>query len=346
LPASTPICVVCAHANIKTDKENAERNLATAEHNRLELQKGLSCIRDENNDLKRRVMDLEENLTSLRFSCDELKFRLKQTKSESNLLRLDLLKGSAFDGLRLIKQLRARFSWIPGVNMLLNKMESRIRHGRVQYIISKISESGLFDEEFYIGTYPDVSKSGINPLEHFVTCGVFEGRYPNSCFDPAYYIKKSTDVMAEGVNPLLHYELYGWKERRNPSPEFNTKYYLDSNPDVERVGLNPLKHYLFHGKQEERRICPPNDFQCKLLQRLNRESQSWILFVGHDGIKAGSETVLLEIVRWFFIHTRKRLKVLLLSPGILSDEYAKYADVFVLASPDDSASNNLIDFLA
>ena len=78
-----------------------------------------------------------------------------------------------------------------------------------------IRRSGLFDNKYYLQTYPDVRKADIDPLMHFIK--------------------------------------NGWKEGRNPSSFFDTKYYLGTNPDVNKTGINPLFHYLKHGREEGRK---------------------------------------------------------------------------------------------
>jgi hypothetical protein len=39
--------------------------------------------------------------------------------------------------------------------------------------------SGGFDPEWYLARNPDVARAGIDPLEHFLKHGQWEGRAPN-----------------------------------------------------------------------------------------------------------------------------------------------------------------------
>lgn len=84
--------------------------------------------------------------------------------------------------------------------------------------IKLIAKLGLFDEEYYLKTNPDVKKAGIDPLKHFVK--------------------------------------HGWKEGCNPSAEFDTNFYLSTYPDVAQAAVNPLVHYIKHGKKEGRKTNP------------------------------------------------------------------------------------------
>ncbi|WP_122553412.1 glycoside hydrolase family 99-like domain-containing protein [Pseudomonas viridiflava] len=87
--------------------------------------------------------------------------------------------------------------------------------------IREIKSSALFDEQYYVTTYPDISNCG--------------------------------------MEPVVHYYLYGWKEHRNPSADFCTARYLHDNSDVALSGINPLFHYLKWGQKEGRNAYPVRD---------------------------------------------------------------------------------------
>lgn len=77
-----------------------------------------------------------------------------------------------------------------------------------------IEESGLFDKAWYLAQYPDVAKTGANPVEHYLRYGANEGRNPGPNFDTKWYFAKYRDVADKKVNPLVHYVQYGKKEGR------------------------------------------------------------------------------------------------------------------------------------
>jgi len=77
-----------------------------------------------------------------------------------------------------------------------------------------IKQSNLFDEEYYLQTYPDI----------------------------------------HGIDSIDHYIKYGWREGRNPRKDFNTIYYIETYTDVKLSGINPLRHYITWGKTENRLI--------------------------------------------------------------------------------------------
>ena len=71
----------------------------------------------------------------------------------------------------------------------------------------------LFDPDYYRSVYPDVARSGHDPVSHYRQHGAAEGRRPNPYFDTAWYVISSgAEVGVSGMNPFLHYVLYGYRE--------------------------------------------------------------------------------------------------------------------------------------
>jgi hypothetical protein len=67
-----------------------------------------------------------------------------------------------------------------------------------------IRAAGLFDDEFYLRSYPDVAADEVDPLLHYLMYGASEGRWPNPAFDPIFYASQAA-TLRRGENPLLHY---------------------------------------------------------------------------------------------------------------------------------------------
>ncbi len=80
----------------------------------------------------------------------------------------------------------------------------------------RIRASGLFDERWYLQRYPDVAQAGLDPVEHYLTYGVGDGRNPSADFNTRGYLGAHPDVAAAGMNPLLHYIQFGQREGRRP----------------------------------------------------------------------------------------------------------------------------------
>src|ERR1700712_19318 len=62
----------------------------------------------------------------------------------------------------------------------------------------------LFDRDFYLVANPDVADAGIDPLEHFLQCGMREGRSPHPLFDPGFYAAQMPEQHASEP-AFLHY---------------------------------------------------------------------------------------------------------------------------------------------
>jgi O-antigen biosynthesis protein len=45
-----------------------------------------------------------------------------------------------------------------------------------------IRNSVFFDADFYLGTYPDVASSGLDPAMHYLLHGALEGEIPGLTF--------------------------------------------------------------------------------------------------------------------------------------------------------------------
>ncbi len=137
-----------------------------------------------------------------------------------------------------------------------------------------------FDPNYYLLTYPDIARAGVDPYQHYLTFGWKEGRNPDAYFSTTGYLNANPDVKAAGVNPLLHYDQSGWREGRDPSLIFDTQYYLIHGPDVAAAGIDPLVHYLKYGSTEGRLILPavgsasqitPTDFDPKFYLMSNAD---------------------------------------------------------------------------
>jgi lipopolysaccharide biosynthesis protein len=85
--------------------------------------------------------------------------------------------------------------------------------------IGRLTETGIFDREWYLAQNADVAASGCDPLEHYLVHGAAEGRNPSPMFDTNWYLAQNPDVAASGLNPAVHYALYGAAEGRTARPK-------------------------------------------------------------------------------------------------------------------------------
>ena len=149
----------------------------------------------------------------------------------------------------------------PKVNELLRGAPRRM----LRYVLGRDSSSvpdpdsdnreqmvPLFDAEFYREMNPDIAQTGMDPLQHYMTCGAREGRDPHPLFDTSFYCEMNPHVRQMQINPLLHFISQGANGERDPHPLFSTWFYRTQNPDVVKAGINPLVHYIEYGAAEGR----------------------------------------------------------------------------------------------
>lgn len=120
-----------------------------------------------------------------------------------------------------------------------------------------IQGSCLFDAEYYLQTYPDVRKHGMEPLLHYVKYGAREGRQPNPYFSSRLY-RQRYQPDNDDTNPLAHYLTSSKSDGARTSELFDGQFYVSRYPDVPASGLKPLAHYLNTGLFEGRQVDFPH----------------------------------------------------------------------------------------
>lgn len=163
---------------------------------------------------------LQQELESLRTALAERDDMLRSTRErfEHDLLqaRRELAEARA-EQERLAEQLSARRSETQAPASNVSSAPSQARHPRwwrarlsqrerrMQLDVQLVYQSGLFDAEWYCAEYPDVANTGVNPAEHYLLHGAFEGRNPGPQFDTRQYLFDHPDLVDRGENPLLHF---------------------------------------------------------------------------------------------------------------------------------------------
>jgi GT2 family glycosyltransferase len=142
---------------------------------------------------------------------------------------------------------------------------------RLKALRRLVEKSGLFDSLWYVLDNPDVSKSGIDPLSHFVKHGDAEGRAPGPEFNSAAYAAGWPDVANSKMGPLEHFLRVG-RDAGRPAPEFSEEFlrltklrveitksglfdpdwYREQNSDLRDPKIDVLTHLAFFGVKEGR----------------------------------------------------------------------------------------------
>ena len=185
------------------------------------------------------------------------------------------------------------------ITVALGKNVSKAEQFPIELISDStlIRWSGMFDEIFYRERYSDVAASGQDPFQHFIEFGDGEGRQPSELFHSEWYASKHPELKRSGVNllahylrhptggfdpnpyfsnsayetsrlnrdpsgakeellPFLHYLRIGEAQGRSPGPDFDAVFYRAAYPDI-APGENALLHFLRRGAAEGRMPVPP-----------------------------------------------------------------------------------------
>jgi Methyltransferase domain/Glycosyl transferase family 2 len=208
-----------------------------------ELEGAYRAVHSENTARGQRLEELEDAFRALQADRHEIARQRDALKHES------AARGQRIEEFEeAIRALQAGHDEIARQHDAL-KHENTARGRRIEEL-NDVALTDLFDSFWYIDRYPEVAKSGLSPLIHYLERGVSEGYDPNALFDSRWYLQRNPDVAAAGVNPLLHYTQSGVAEGRDPHPLFSTAWYCQQNPDVAASGKNPLLHYLQSGAVE------------------------------------------------------------------------------------------------
>ncbi len=81
-----------------------------------------------------------------------------------------------------------------------------------------IRDSGLFDPIWYREQSPAID-AHVDAIAHFLENDGSPDRSPSADFDSRWYLSRYPDLRKSGVIPLVHFLLYGEREGRFPTPE-------------------------------------------------------------------------------------------------------------------------------
>lgn len=160
---------------------------------------------------------------------------------------------------------------------------------RIESEIGEIQRLGIFDEKAYLEAYPDIAHGGADPIRHYVTNGIREGRNPCMFFDTTYYYGNNPDVAKAGLNPLLHYFEFGWEEGRNPSVDFDGAWYAATHLASADGRINPLLHYLTIGRSQGLEVRPVIDLVSEMIRELGVFDADYYLEQYPDVAESGAD---------------------------------------------------------
>ncbi len=263
----------------------AERNHEVNELSRQAAERGseLAAARAELAEREGELTALKERLTEREASVATLDQSLLERNSQIGALLQALadLDAKVSSLQAAISALYASISWrVTALLRAAKRLLGRLRYTSVNYPLALvwralttrsraplrdrraariIARSGQFDREWYLRIYPDVLKSGADPVRHYVAFGAREGRDPSPAFSTRGYLSNYADVASAGVNPLAHFVLHGAAEGRESRrlPNNDTIFY-DSRPSQStRLVRNAYREiYLTQARYADGAVLP------------------------------------------------------------------------------------------
>lgn len=150
-----------------------------------------------------------------------------------------------------------------------------------------LRSTNAFSPIFYGRNNPEVERSGVDLIDHYITVGESQNRRPSPFFDPAWYRLQVQRLPeghcllahyltigdAEGIQPMIGFDppfvrlqmggvatpaLVGFMKaiergaRYNPNRFFDYAYYRATNSDVAAAGIDAYLHFIRSGAEEGR----------------------------------------------------------------------------------------------
>jgi glycosyltransferase involved in cell wall biosynthesis len=187
---------------------------------------------------------------------------------------------------------------------------------------AQIANSEFFDESWYLEQYPDVARAHINPAIHYLQFGANEGRNPSLLFNSTWYLTQYPDVARAGINPLLHFLYSGRREGRQPQPSAPQPLISTcQRPDASAKSQ----------ANERENPCAESTANLDWHRAQQRSSpRQNILFVSHDAAPAGSQLLLLELIKHFIQLPEFDCYILLCQGGLLENQFKQLAKTWNL----------------
>jgi len=140
-------------------------------------------------------------------------------------------------------------------------------------------------------------------------------------FDKNWYRNSQITGAEKLFDPLWHFISRGWTRGLDPSPQFSTGFYLGWNKDVRTSGVNPLDHFITYGKDEGRPpLQPLGDWRPRVIAAVEpikfyraageRRRLSVVIDQHSPNRWRGDRALLVAYGAWIAASSNRRLRVL------------------------------------
>ena len=155
-------------------------------------------------------------------------------------------------------------STFPSLCIILKRNDDSLKNAIINVNGYKaIKDNKFFDVGYYLRKYPDVRRSGKDPLLHYIIHGFKEGRTPYFFFDFKNYLSNDEDVKDFNLSPIVHYSLYGQKETLN----------VGENQEIKVISVIPVKSGTYRKTVVEITFNKPIKLGTKLIELKNNSGK-------------------------------------------------------------------------
>ncbi len=231
---------VCSHRRMDEFRDRIaafERSVVERDKRILELGRSVDERDVRIGQLQQDILEKENRIARLERGVDEGNRQIAAVKSEIQEVYSSLTW-------RFMRWSTRLLSWNLGGDIL----RPHKRLGLTPENEQEILRSSLFLPKWYLSKYPDIAGAKLDPWQHYLLWGGFEGRFPSPKFDSAWYLEKYPEVLQMKMNPLVHYFLIGRNEGYEISPSSNL--FNDTSGVV--CDVVPRSSFLFCGPRRER----------------------------------------------------------------------------------------------
>ena len=153
--------------------------------------------------LRRRCAELEREASAARVLAQRFQARVDGLQAHNARLRQARARLAA--ELHSIERSRT-WRWSLGLKRALGLAPRQKQDAeRLAHAVNALRASGLFDEAWYQAQYPDVARSGLSPIEHYLRFGLSEWRAPGPAYDHEAYLADHPQLLRNAENPVLHW---------------------------------------------------------------------------------------------------------------------------------------------
>lgn len=171
--------------DVSEDEPNAERIIQETGAQLAEVRAALAHAEERARSLEQllAVSKYDHLIALTKAEKDRAVARMAEERAQTQAVLLtERLRRGNYDAKRFAYQTE----WLRAVHAIMHSaLRARFRatqrmsnETRERKLKGLLKEAGLFDADAYLQLYPDVQAAGVDPLEHYVSHGMTEGRSP------------------------------------------------------------------------------------------------------------------------------------------------------------------------